>query len=134
MSAAELLPAVRFALLAVLAAPPVGALAAPPLTGLTWKAPEGCIQAGELAARVEDRVGRTTFATHAARHVQGQLRGHDERPRWHVKLTLVDDHGTVLGSRELASNAAQCRALDDSLVFVLAVMIDPEVALRAPVP
>ncbi len=112
----------------------LAARAEPPLTGLTWSAPEGCIQTGELAQRVEQRLGFTTFATLAPRHVHGQLQASEAKPRWRVKLTLVDSGGTVLGSRELSSHQPQCRALDESLVFVLAVMIDPQSAMRAPVP
>ncbi len=130
MNAAERAWSVALCLLC--AAPAVAQ--APPLTGLTWTAPSGCIQTGELAQRVEDRLGRTTFATLASRHIQGQLRASELAPRWRAKLTLVDEQGTVLGSRELTGNDPRCRALDDSLVFILAVMIDPDVALRGPVP
>ena len=40
--------------------------------------------------------------------------------------------GSSIGERELVSTESDCRALDDSLVLVIALMIDPNAELQAP--
>jgi len=64
--------------------------------------------------------------------IDGYLVAADGTPKnakWRARLTLVDAHGTVQGSRDVTSPEASCRGIDDSLVLVVAVMIDPSAAL-----
>ncbi len=127
MSASELIRAACVAL--VLCA---GAASADPRWGLTWKAPEGCIQAAELAERVERRLGNPVFGTEPDLRIDGYLAAATGTPpgaKWRARLTLVDAQGSVQGSRDVTSPESSCRAIDDSLVLVVAVMIDPKAAL-----
>jgi hypothetical protein len=100
--------------------------------GLTWRAADGCIQAAELAERVERRLGRPVFGAEPDLRIDGYLvaaEGTPKNAKWRARLTLVDAHGTVQGSRDVTSPEASCRGIDDSLVLVVAVMIDPSAAL-----
>ncbi|MFT3840831.1 MAG: hypothetical protein QM723_27830 [Myxococcaceae bacterium] len=100
--------------------------------GLTWKAADGCIQAAELAERVERRLGRPVFGAEPDLRIDGYLVSADGTPKnakWRARLTLIDAHGTVEGSRDVTTADASCRGIDDSLVLVVAVMIDPSAAL-----
>ncbi len=109
-----------------------GTASADPRWGLTWKAADGCIQAAELAERVERKLGHPVFGAEPDLRIDGYLTAADGSPkgaRWRSRLTLVDASGTVQGSREVTSADASCRAIDDSLVLVMAVMIDPKAAL-----
>jgi len=127
MSASDAMRALT--LLAMLSATAAGA---EQRWGLTWKAADGCIQAAELAERVERRLGHPVFGTEPDLRIDGYLIAADGTPKnakWRARLTLVDSHGTVRGSRDVTSAEASCRAIDDSLVLVVAVMIDPSAAL-----
>lgn len=100
--------------------------------GLTWRAADGCIQAAELAERVERRLGRPVFGAEPDLRIDGYLVAADGTPKnakWRARLTLIDAHGTVEGSRDVTSPETSCRGIDDSLVLVVAVMIDPSAAL-----
>jgi hypothetical protein len=112
--------------------PWVWMLAAQAPWGLGWRAPAECIQPAELAQRVEERLGQPVFGADPSLRINGVLRRSDDAPTWRAKLTLIDEQGTVLGSREVSSDEQDCRALEASLVLVVAVMIDPLAAFRAP--
>lgn len=107
---------------------------------LTWNAPPGCLTAAELARSVERRLGRPVFGLRGSRHVDGVVAQAVEPPRWRAQLSAVDEHGTVVGSREITADGDGCHCLDDSLVLVLAVAIGNETTwpaaerLRPPVP
>ena len=45
-------------------------------------------------------------------------------------IVLADRHGTELGKRELHSEQDSCRALDDAVALVVALMIDPDAQQR----
>jgi hypothetical protein len=93
--------------------------------GLTWNAPHGCIRSAELGERIERRLGRSLFGARPSNHIDGHaaLEGKD----WKARLTLVDAKGTLLGSRELVSSESDCRALDDRLVLIAVLMIQPAI-------
>ena len=46
-----------------------------------------------------------------------------------ARITLSNARGEVLGTRELESAEPACRALDEKLVLVMAMLLDPEAAL-----
>lgn len=91
--------------------------------GLKWNAPPVCIQAAELAERVERRAGRSLFSAQAPRHIEGHLT--QTSAGWRVRLTLLDDRGRVLGTRELMAPGAECRAVDERVVLMLSLLIEP---------
>ncbi len=98
--------------------------------GLSWRAPDACIQPAELVQRVEERLGREVFGPDPDLRIDGVMRELDSEPRWRATLTLVDRKGAVKGSRGVTSSDASCRAMDASLALVIAVMIDPMAAMR----
>ena len=101
--------------------------------GLTWRAPDACIQAAQLARAVEDRLGRSVFGPSPEVRIDGTLERAADGQSHTARLTLVDEQGSVLGSRDVDSKSADCRDIDASLILVVAVMIDPMASL-APVP
>lgn len=98
--------------------------------GLTFKSESGCIGAADLAEAIEKRLGRATFGAKPDVRIEGWVRG-DGPKRWRARLTLVDADGTVKGSREVSADGASCRAIDESLTLVAAVMIDAGAGLSA---
>lgn len=120
---------------------PSRAQAAPATTArtssLAWVRSDGadrCIGNKELAEAVERILGRRVFVSASAADVA--VEGHVDRVAggWKATLRVSDEHGTLLGSRELESAAEDCRAMDGSIAFVIAVMIDPDAAERPPAP
>jgi hypothetical protein len=105
-------------------------LGAEPRWGLTFKAPDGCIQAPELAELIEARLGRALFGANPDVRIDAWLKASEPPARWRARLTLVDADGTVKGTREVTSNEVGCRSIDASLALVAAVMIDPASALK----
>lgn len=95
---------------------------------------EGCIGGKELAEAVEKILGRRVFVSASAADVA--VEGHVDwaADGWKATLRISGERGAVLGDRELASQAPDCRAMDASLAFVIAVMIDPDAASHPPPP
>jgi hypothetical protein len=95
---------------------------------LSWLRDDGaelCISVQELASRVEQRLGKPVFvgASSATLHIEGRIA---RRPGggFRVHLTASDAGGKVLGHRTLDASSADCRALDESLVLVIALAVD----------
>ena len=127
--------ALLFAVLAAApaAATPVTAPGADARWGLRWQAPMECIQPADLARAVEEKLGRHVFGPAPEFTVDGVLRA-GASPKWRAQFTLVDANGSVQGTREVTGDDA-CAAMNASLALIVAVMIDPRVALGgAPVP
>lgn len=120
---------IRFTLLALLLC--ASSASAQTHWGLTWRAPEGCLQAADLSRLVEDRLGRSVFTLQPQVRVDGVVTA-SPSGGWRARLVLVDEAGRVLGSREVTTPKPDCRALDESLALVVAVMIDSAAALAAP--
>ncbi len=100
-------------------------------TALSWvreAGAEGCIGAVELGRRVENVVGpMLVSAPDGQVSVEGRVG--KRSPGFAATLVISDDAGRVLGVREVGSADEDCHALDDQLVFVIAVAIDPNAAL-----
>jgi len=99
----------------------------PVLAALEWRGgPSGsnCIEAQELEAAVEARLGRPLFATTGQADVRLSGAISEAEGKWLVRLTLTSAEGEPMGERDLESESADCSALDDSLALVLAVMLD----------
>lgn len=112
----------------------------PPVTSLSWVRLPGaelCIDARALAEAVEHRLGRPALAapSRADRTIEGRIEKAGDGPGFRASLALTGDSGAVLGTREISSDAADCRAMDGDLALVIALMIDPDSALASvPVP
>jgi hypothetical protein len=127
----------------LLASPaPAGAAEPPRTSALGWvrlPGAETCADARELARAVERRLGRAVFASPAQADVliEGRIEPAPPGPGFRAHLALADARGAPLGLRDLEGAGADCRALDEQLALVVALLIDPEAALappRAPAP
>ncbi|WP_394845986.1 hypothetical protein LZC95_00800 [Pendulispora brunnea] len=92
-----------------------------------------------MAQAVEARLRRKVFvsASQADVSVEGSVsqtkRG--AAPEWRAALTIRDARGNVIGTREIQRSGSSCsEALDESIVFVVSVMIDPDAALGKTTP
>jgi hypothetical protein len=109
------------------------------MASLSWvRAPgaEPCVGPRALVAAIERKLGREAITAPARADLA--IEGHAERVGdggpWRVTLALVGESGEVLGRRELGTGAPDCRALDDELALVIAVLIDPGAALATRTP
>lgn len=121
------------ALVATLVGAREAAAAEPSPTALSFvrlPGAESCIAAAELGGRVEERLGRKVLVP--ASEATLSLEGRVERLRSGAFRATVSGSrrdGAPLGTRELVTRGADCRALDDDLVLVLALLVDPDAAL-----
>jgi hypothetical protein len=95
---------------------------------------ETCAAPRAVAEAVEKRLGRAVFVapTRADVAVEGRVERAGPSGGWRATITLSDERGAVLGTRELTSDAADCAALDAPITLALALMIDPDAALGPP--
>jgi hypothetical protein len=119
------------------AAREAGAATSPKTSALSWvrmPGAESCMSARELAQGVERRLGRSVFVSAALGDlsIEGRIERAASPPGYQAHLTLTSSDGGTLGTRELRGDGDDCRALDEQLVLVVAVMIDPDAALRPP--
>ncbi len=94
---------------------------------------ESCITAAELGTRVEAHLHRPVFVSPSAADIS--IEGRIEKSpsgTFHAVVGGTRRDGTSLGTRDLVSEGSDCRALDDSLVLVVALMIDPDADGSAP--
>jgi hypothetical protein len=114
-----------------------------PSSSLGWArlaGAEACMGARDLALAVEQRLGRTVFVSPAEADVliEGRIEPAPagQPPGFHAHITLSNAAGAVLGTRDLDGSGVACRALDEQIALVVALLIDPEAALapRPPPP
>jgi len=92
---------------------------------------EACISSSELAARIAQLIGPVFREPDLAdRAIEGLITAHGARPGFSVRLRMVDRAGAAVGERSFASDAAECGALTDSVLLVVALMIDPSAGDR----
>jgi len=105
------------------------AQAGPALHWVRGPGAEVCIPPAELAQALEARFGAPIFAsaTDAELAVEGYIAATETG--YHVLLQVSDREGHVLGSRTLDSPHANCRALDEALILVIVLTLDPEAGL-----
>jgi hypothetical protein len=92
------------------------------------------LSAQELRERVEARLGEHAFAASESPvlDIRGEVSPTAEGG-WTARVTAATATGELLGSRVLDSPAVDCRALDERVTLVVALMIDPD-ALGPPAP
>jgi hypothetical protein len=93
---------------------------------------EPCIASHELARMIEDSLGPLfVLPAEAEFAIEGTIGARADGPGYEARIAVSDRHGSVLGQRELASDGPSCRTLDPQIVLVIAMAIDPEIALEA---
>lgn len=109
-------------------------------SSLSWLRMPGadeCIATQALARAVEERLQRPgkVFVSAAQADVSVEGRIEKKKPQgWRSVITIRDAKGQLLGTRELERPDASCESMTEPLTFVIAVMIDPEAAMRKPEP
>ncbi len=91
-----------------------------------------CIAADELAAAVSARLGgfEPSTAQPIRLTIDGEIAPRAGGNGWRATIDTRDERGALIGHRELDDKAADCRAIDDELVLVLALIIDPDLLDR----
>lgn len=97
---------------------------------------EQCIGPQALAEQVEARLGRSVFvpASSADLSVEGRVERVAEPAGWRATIVVSDRAGTPLGERAVPAAGDDCHALDDALVLVIALTIDPDAESRPRTP
>ena len=97
---------------------------------------EGCIDARALAQAVELRLGRAAFVapTRGEVAIEARIERLQSPDAWHATIAVFDAAGARTGLRELQTERADCRAIDDELELVIALLIDPSALHVPPVP
>lgn len=94
---------------------------------------DACVSTQALARAVEERLARKVFvsAAEADVSVEGRIEKRKDG-HWHAFVTLRDAKGATLGTRDLKSETrdASCETMNEPLALVIAVMIDPDAAMR----
>ncbi len=123
--------AVAFAACALLA--PRSAAADGVTSSLSWvrlPGAEACATTPELGARVEKHLGRSVLVSPSVADVsiEGRIEpvGAGAAKRYRAVVGGTRKTGQPIGSREIVSETADCRSIDDGLVLVIALMIDPD--------
>ncbi|WP_437544220.1 hypothetical protein WME97_35220 [Sorangium sp. So ce367] len=132
----------RSAALALLAGAALGTFdrhadAAPRTSSLAWvrmPGAEACVDARTLALAVERRLGRVAFVppTLAEVAIEGRIERSQEASVWRATIRVFGASGAAIGSRELEADQVDCRAIDEQLELVIALLIDPDASLVPP--
>jgi hypothetical protein len=85
---------------------------------------ESCMDRERLEAAVNARWRRHVFADGKTDLVVEGKVGRRGRREWVASIEMRRADGKSLGSRELATRAAHCSALDDSVALALGIMLD----------
>jgi hypothetical protein len=93
---------------------------------LTWDAPAGCPTEVDLRARIEELLGDSQRGA----ELRAVMRAHaDERGIWTVDLRFETEGGVA---ERTLGDASSCRAAAEAAAVVVAIAIDPELALGVP--
>jgi hypothetical protein len=108
-----------------------GEVVTPPDVRLVWVRAESalsCPSRAELEASVSARLGRPVFSEGGPRAIDGFVQR--DGLRWAAHIYATDAEGKLVGSRELASDGPDCAALASAAALAIALVIDPDAALR----
>jgi len=102
------------------------------LSWLRMPGADSCVATQPFARAVEERLGRSVFvsAAQADLSVEGRIEKRRGGPGWHAVITVRDAKGVTLGTRELERPDGSCEAMTEPLALIVAVMIDPDAAMR----
>lgn len=98
--------------------------------GLSWSRSEGaatCLESQELQAALAAHFGDRVLVLGPGAPSELTLEGHVTRveTRWVVQLTLVHATRGPQGSRTIEVSHPSCREIDEAVVLVLTLMIEP---------
>jgi hypothetical protein len=98
---------------------------------LSWVASpgtEGCGSGPAVAGAIESRLGRHSLVSLSAAEIsiEVQVARIGEPARWHAVVAEHDAAGVLLGTRDVDSHAADCTELRESLVLVVALMVEDD--------
>ncbi len=86
---------------------------------------EACIRERAVGRAVERRLHRHVFVDAGSADVRIDVTlARDAGSTWSAKLVLRGPDGAELGARELDTRAPHCSSLDESLVLVVALLVD----------
>ncbi|HTA93259.1 MAG TPA: hypothetical protein VK745_26960, partial [Polyangiaceae bacterium] len=88
-----------------------------------------CPDRNALKSAVSERLGYDPFLPTARRAITVEITDTDAGLRAH--MSLVDDHGIIVGSRELSDKVENCDELVASLALAISIALDPSAALGA---
>jgi hypothetical protein len=101
---------------------------------LNWvRAPgaEACISSSELAQRIEELIGPVFRAPDAAdRAIEGLVAPATSGDGFAVHVRIAERDGESIGERAFESKAHDCKELNDSIVLVTVLMVDPSASER----
>ncbi|WP_437774570.1 hypothetical protein [Sorangium sp. So ce1097] len=108
--------------------------AGPRTSSLAWvrmPGAEACVDARTLALAVERRLGRVAFVppTLGDVAIEGRIERSQEAGVWRATIRVFGAGGAAIGSREIEADHADCRAIDEQLELVIALLVDPDAAL-----
>lgn len=108
---------------------------APKAAALSWvrlPGAERCPDVRALAVQVEARLHRAAFVPPPAAQllIEASTEPAPESA-WKVRIALSDESGVALGTRELLIDQPNCVDAIDAAALAIALMIDPDAALRA---
>jgi hypothetical protein len=90
---------------------------------------EDCIGAAELAALVEERIGRPVLQapSRAETSIEGRVAA-DGEDGWLAVIDVADRRGALVGRRELRVRGEPCSALDRPASLIISLLIDRNAA------
>ncbi|HEU4407135.1 MAG TPA: hypothetical protein VFS43_17835 [Polyangiaceae bacterium] len=92
---------------------------------------EGCISGEELAAALQRRLRRGTIGgPEADVTLEGTIAPAESGQGYKAWVVVRDRSDQSLGTREVSSVESSCRGLDEALLLVLSVIIDPSLAFE----
>jgi hypothetical protein len=92
---------------------------------------EACSDGLALSRAVDAKLGRAVFTAPSAAMLVVEGRAERDGEAYRAVLSLVDEAGNELGSRELRSTQSDCKELSELVAVALAVMVDPDGAIAA---
>lgn len=109
----------------------------PKTSSLSWLRMPGadsCVATQALARAVEDRLGRSVFVSAAQADLSVEGRIERKKGTWHATIIVRDAKGMTLGTRDVDRKVgledASCDGMTEPLALIIAVMIDPDAAMR----
>lgn len=110
----------------------------PKAAALSWvrlPGAERCPGIGALAAQVDARLQRSAFVPPSEAHLFIEASAESTPGNaWKIRIVLSDDSVATLGTRELLIDRPNCTDAIDAAALAIALMIDPDAALRAEQP
>ncbi len=88
-----------------------------------------CPDQDALKSAVSKRLGYDPFFSAARQTIMVEITDADGGLRAH--MSLVDEHGIIVGSRELSDSVENCAELVASLALAISIALDPSAALGA---